>query len=96
MGNEQLIAGWQRKTIDKRHGYHSLHKVDRKLQPLVRDICWSENLLVLSRCKDNLKRELHNSHSSHGLRGNSSGNALRSVTQERHWLHSHAERGNDI
>jgi len=34
-------------------------------------------------------------HSSHGLRGNSSGNALRSVTLERHWLHSHAERGND-
>jgi len=24
-----------------------------------------------------------------------SSHALRSVTQERHWLHSHAERGND-
>jgi len=35
-------------------------------------------------------------HSSHAPRGNSSGNALRSVTQEYHWLHSHAERGNDI
>jgi len=39
---------------------------------------------------------LQQPHSSHASRGNPSGNALRSVTQERHWLHSHAGRGNDI
>jgi len=35
-------------------------------------------------------------HGFHAPHGNSSGNVLRSLMQERHWLHSHAERGNEI
>ncbi len=30
-----------------------------KLQPLVREISWSKNLVILSRCKDGLGREFY-------------------------------------
>lgn len=30
-----------------------------KLQPLVREISWAKNLVILSRCKDPLKREFY-------------------------------------
>jgi len=32
---------------------------NEKLQPLVREISWSKNLLVMSRCKDDLEREFY-------------------------------------
>jgi len=30
-----------------------------KLQPLVAEISWSKNLLIMSRCKDELEREFY-------------------------------------
>jgi predicted nuclease of restriction endonuclease-like (RecB) superfamily len=30
-----------------------------KLQPLVREISWAKNLVILARCKDDLEREFY-------------------------------------
>ena len=48
--------------------FYNEYAENEKLQPLVREISWSKNLLVMSRCKDDLDREfyLHNSHAELG------------------------------
>jgi len=39
--------------------FYNEYAGNEKLQPLVREISWSKNLLVMSRCKDDLEREFY-------------------------------------
>jgi len=39
--------------------FYNEYAENEKLQPLVREISWSKNLLVMSRCKDDLEREFY-------------------------------------
>ncbi len=39
--------------------FYSEYRDKPKLQPLVREISWSKNLLVMARCKDDLEREFY-------------------------------------
>jgi predicted nuclease of restriction endonuclease-like (RecB) superfamily len=39
--------------------FYIVYRDQAKLQPLVREISWSKNILIFSRCKDDLEREFY-------------------------------------
>jgi predicted nuclease of restriction endonuclease-like (RecB) superfamily len=39
--------------------FYNEYRDKPKLQPLVREISWSKNLLIMARCKDDLEREFY-------------------------------------
>ena len=53
------IAGFSRRNVFYMREFHLLYRDDSRVQPLVAQIGWSHNLVILQRCKDPLEREFY-------------------------------------
>lgn len=53
------IAGFSRRNVFYMREFYAAYKDLPKVQPLVAQIAWTHNLIVLQRCKDPLEREFY-------------------------------------
>ncbi len=53
------IAGFSRRNVFYMRELYLLYRDDERVQPLVAQIGWTHNLVVLQRCKDPLEREFY-------------------------------------
>lgn len=53
------VSGFSRRNIFYMRKFYLAYKGQPKVQPLVAQIGWSHNLIVLQRCKDKLEREFY-------------------------------------
>jgi len=53
------IGGFSASNLWRMKGFFEAYAASEKLAPLVREISWSHNLVVLERCKDPLEREFY-------------------------------------
>lgn len=51
--------GFSARNLWNMRDLYGTYSAIEKLQPLVADISWSKNLLIMARCKDDLERELY-------------------------------------
>ena len=53
------ISGFSARNIWYMRKFHSAYEKNPKLQPLVAEIGWTHNLIILDRCKDDFEREFY-------------------------------------
>ena len=53
------IQGFSSRNIWYMRNFYMQYSQSTKLQPLVAEIAWAHNLVILERCKDNLEREFY-------------------------------------
>lgn len=53
------IGGFSASNLWRMKGLYEAYASSEKLAPLVREISWSHNLLILERCEDHLEREFY-------------------------------------
>ena len=53
------MQGFSARNIWYMRNFYSTYSDKSKLQPLVAEIGWSHNLIILDRCKDDLQREFY-------------------------------------
>ena len=53
------IKGFSASNLWRMKLFHETYTDNQKLAPLVREIAWSHNLIVMERCKDELQREFY-------------------------------------
>ncbi len=53
------ITGFSRRNIFYMRQFYLVYHADTKVQPLVAQIAWSQNLIVLQRCKEPHEREFY-------------------------------------
>ena len=53
------VEGYSSKNLWRMRQFYEAYANDAKLSPLVREISWSHNLVILSGCKDDLEREFY-------------------------------------
>jgi len=53
------ISGFSRRNIFYMREFYVLYRDDERVQPLVAQIGWTHNLVILQRCKDPLEREFY-------------------------------------
>ncbi|MGD8649894.1 MAG: PDDEXK nuclease domain-containing protein [Desulfobacterales bacterium] len=53
------IAGFSSRNIWYMRNFHLCYQGNEKLQPLVAEIAWTHNLVIMEKCKDNLEREFY-------------------------------------
>jgi predicted nuclease of restriction endonuclease-like (RecB) superfamily len=51
------ISGFSRRNVFYMREFYLLYRDDERVQPLVAQIGWTHNLIILQRCKDPLERE---------------------------------------
>jgi predicted nuclease of restriction endonuclease-like (RecB) superfamily len=53
------ISGFSIRNLWNMRNFHLTYSQDAKLQPLVAEIGWTHNLVILEKCKDDLEREFY-------------------------------------
>jgi predicted nuclease of restriction endonuclease-like (RecB) superfamily len=53
------ISGFSTQNLWYMRQFYVSYNNDKKLQPLVGEIGWSHNVIIMSKCKDNLEREFY-------------------------------------
>lgn len=53
------IKGFSTANLWRMRNFYVTYKANEKLAPLVREISWSKNLVILEKCKDDLEREFY-------------------------------------
>lgn len=53
------VEGYSSKNLWRMRQFYEAYAEDSKLSPLVREIAWSHNLVILGSCKDSLEREFY-------------------------------------
>jgi predicted nuclease of restriction endonuclease-like (RecB) superfamily len=53
------IRGFSASNLWRMKVFYQLYSDNKKLAPMVREIGWTHNILILERCKDNLEREFY-------------------------------------
>jgi len=53
------ISGFSRRNVFYMREFYLLYRNDKRVQPLVAQIGWTHNLVILQRCKDPLEREFY-------------------------------------
>ncbi|MCU0534750.1 MAG: DUF1016 N-terminal domain-containing protein [Hydrococcus sp. Prado102] len=53
------ISGFSARNIWNMRSFYLEYSQNQKLQPLVAEIGWTHNLIVLKKCKDDLEREFY-------------------------------------
>jgi predicted nuclease of restriction endonuclease-like (RecB) superfamily len=53
------MSGFSAANLWRIRSFHALYSGNPKLAPLVREISWTKNILILERCKDDLEREFY-------------------------------------
>lgn len=53
------IQGFSSRNIWRMRSFYLIYEVNPKLPPLVAEIGWTHNYIILEKCKDNLEREFY-------------------------------------
>jgi len=53
------IKGFSSRNIWNMRNFYLLYKNNQKLQPLVAEISWVKNIIIMEKCKDDLEREFY-------------------------------------
>lgn len=53
------VSGYSRRNVFYMREFYLAYRASPKVQPLVAQIGWTQNLIILQRCKDPLKREFY-------------------------------------
>lgn len=53
------VKGFSSQNLWRMRKFYEEYNANEKLAPMVREIGWSHNLLILEKCKDNLEREFY-------------------------------------
>jgi predicted nuclease of restriction endonuclease-like (RecB) superfamily len=53
------VSGFSASNLWRMKGFYEVYSSSEKLAPLVREIAWSHNLVILERCADPLEREFY-------------------------------------
>jgi predicted nuclease of restriction endonuclease-like (RecB) superfamily len=53
------VSGFSASNLWRMKGFYEVYAPSEKLAPLVREIAWSQNLVILERCADLLEREFY-------------------------------------
>ena len=53
------VSGFSAANLWRIKQFHEAHATDEKLAPLVREISWTRNLVILERCKDSAVRQFY-------------------------------------
>ena len=53
------IKGFSASNLWRMKLFHETYAHNKKLAPMVREIAWSHNLIIMERCKDDLQREFY-------------------------------------
>jgi predicted nuclease of restriction endonuclease-like (RecB) superfamily len=53
------MAGLSARNIWNMRSFYVAYRTNEKLQPLVAEIGWTHNLLILEKCKDDLQRAFY-------------------------------------
>jgi predicted nuclease of restriction endonuclease-like (RecB) superfamily len=53
------ITGFSARNIWYMRKFYLLYRENQKLQPLVAEIAWTHNLIILDKCKDDMEREFY-------------------------------------
>ena len=53
------MAGFSARNIWNMRNFYVTYRTNEKLQPLVAEIGWTHNLVILEKCKDDLQREFY-------------------------------------
>jgi predicted nuclease of restriction endonuclease-like (RecB) superfamily len=53
------VSGFSASNLWRMKGFYEVYAPSEKLAPLVREIAWSQNLVILERCTDPLEREFY-------------------------------------
>ena len=53
------IKGFSSQNLWRMRQFYSIYCELKKLSPLVREISWTKNLLIMMRCKDDLEKEFY-------------------------------------
>lgn len=53
------IKGFSLRNLWNMRNFYLSYSTDEKLQPLVAEISWTKNLIIMEKCKDNLQKEFY-------------------------------------
>jgi len=53
------LKGFTRRNLFRMRQFHETYRADEKVSPLLRQLSWTHNLLILSRCKLSEEREFY-------------------------------------
>jgi predicted nuclease of restriction endonuclease-like (RecB) superfamily len=53
------IKGFSARNLWNMRNFYVLYRDNQKLQPLVAEISWTKNLVIMEKCKDDLEREFY-------------------------------------
>ena len=53
------IRGFSVQNLWRMRQFYELYRDDRKLSPLVREIAWTHNVIIMMNCRDHLEREFY-------------------------------------
>lgn len=53
------VKGFSARNLWNMRNFYVVYQVNEKLQPLVAEISWSKNLVIMEKCKDDLEREFY-------------------------------------
>jgi len=53
------IKGFSARNLWNMRNFYVLYRNDQKLQPMVAEISWTKNLVIMEKCKDDLEREFY-------------------------------------
>jgi len=53
------VSGFSSRNIWYMRTFYSIYNMKKKLQPLVAEIGWTHNVIILDKCKDDLEREFY-------------------------------------
>ena len=53
------VQGYSKDNLWRMRKFYTLYKEQTKLAPLVQEIGWSQNIIIMEKCKDDLEREFY-------------------------------------
>ena len=53
------IQGFSSANLWRMRNFHITYQENKKLAPLVREISWTKNVIIMERCKDDIRREFY-------------------------------------
>lgn len=53
------IQGFSSANLWRMRNFYLTYRTDEKLAPLVREISWTKNVIIMERCKDDIRREFY-------------------------------------
>jgi predicted nuclease of restriction endonuclease-like (RecB) superfamily len=53
------VKGFSSSNLWRIKNFYQVYSTNEKLAPLVREIAWSHNIVIMEKCKDDLEREFY-------------------------------------